>query len=270
MHCTDHSLSIDEPLAGSAAESIHTWILIEYPRSWPTRIKVADLDLPENCRELLKVSAMKPGHKCLLIRQPKRSTTRIFWVDDSGSRVADQHSDADWSLESTDGWQAHDLPFLLVCNHGSRDRCCGTLGGLVFAKLHRERPDWVWQSSHLGGHRFAPVALSLPDGMLYGRIPLERCLELLNCVEEGSLWSPEYRRGSTRESKAIQALQIHLAKHFPSSRIVDVLQSEKVISADVEADGKRLSVSVSYRAIGSIQVSCGDPAEKEIGAWLVG
>ena len=32
----------------------------------------------------------------------------------------------------------------------------------------------MWESSHLGGHRFAPTALVLPTGYLYGHLDL-RC-----------------------------------------------------------------------------------------------
>ena len=28
----------------------------------------------------------------------------------------------------------------------------------------------IWQASHIGGHRFAPTAIALPDGRYYGRL----------------------------------------------------------------------------------------------------
>ena len=30
----------------------------------------------------------------------------------------------------------------------------------------------IWRSSHIGGHRFAPTAITLPDGRYYGRLSL--------------------------------------------------------------------------------------------------
>jgi uncharacterized tellurite resistance protein B-like protein len=57
-------------------------------------------------------------------------------------------------------------PLLLVCTHGSRDRCCGSLGVPLAQGLKGE----VWQVSHLGGHRFAPTLWELPSWKVYGRV----------------------------------------------------------------------------------------------------
>ncbi len=58
---------------------------------------------------------------------------------------------------------------VLVCGHGSRDVCCGRLGPRLVADLD-DVPDEVslWRSSHLGGHRYAPTALSFPEGAYWG------------------------------------------------------------------------------------------------------
>lgn len=66
-------------------------------------------------------------------------------------------------------------PLVLVCTHGRRDACCARLGiGLytevLAAATLQGASDRVWQSSHLGGHRFAPVATTFPDGLSYGRV----------------------------------------------------------------------------------------------------
>lgn len=59
---------------------------------------------------------------------------------------------------------------LLVCTHGTRDRCCATFGYPVYNQLRRtfdqdaSGANRVWRVSHLGGHRFAPTVLDLPDG----------------------------------------------------------------------------------------------------------
>ena len=58
---------------------------------------------------------------------------------------------------------------LLVCTHGARDRCCGALGTRLFGQL---QPDGsgprTWRTSHTGGHRFAPTAVLLPEGTMWG------------------------------------------------------------------------------------------------------
>ena len=55
---------------------------------------------------------------------------------------------------------------VLVCTHGARDVCCGSDGMRLYGALVAlDLPDVrVWRTSHTGGHRFAPTALTFPDG----------------------------------------------------------------------------------------------------------
>jgi hypothetical protein len=65
---------------------------------------------------------------------------------------------------------------VLVCTHGTRDRCCATFGYPVYNRLRRafERDSSgssrVWRVSHLGGHRFAPTLIDLPDGRSWAHL----------------------------------------------------------------------------------------------------
>lgn len=66
---------------------------------------------------------------------------------------------------------------LLVCTHGKRDVCCGTYGVAVHEALTggigpEGRADGVrlWRTSHTGGHRFAPTALTFPDGYAWAHL----------------------------------------------------------------------------------------------------
>ena len=66
---------------------------------------------------------------------------------------------------ATSGERADDV---LVCGHGSRDRCCGSRDALALTALAQGHP--VRRTSHLGGHRFAPTALLLPEGTAWGSL----------------------------------------------------------------------------------------------------
>jgi hypothetical protein len=60
---------------------------------------------------------------------------------------------------------------LLVCTHGSRDGCCGSLGtdlALRLAAVPALPGIRHWRTSHTGGHRFAPTFLLLPQGTSWG------------------------------------------------------------------------------------------------------
>jgi hypothetical protein len=63
---------------------------------------------------------------------------------------------------------------ILVCTHGSYDKCCARYGNSFYfhananiSQLNVENVR-IWQSTHIGGHRFAPTAIDLPEGRYYG------------------------------------------------------------------------------------------------------
>jgi hypothetical protein len=56
---------------------------------------------------------------------------------------------------------------VLVCTHGARDRCCGSLGTALHRSLRAPELVQVHRTSHLGGHRFAPTAVVLPSGTVW-------------------------------------------------------------------------------------------------------
>jgi hypothetical protein len=61
---------------------------------------------------------------------------------------------------------------VLVCTHGSRDVCCGSDGIGVYRDLAgKDLPGVrVWRTSHTGGHRFAPTAVTFPDGRAWASV----------------------------------------------------------------------------------------------------
>ena len=48
-----------------------------------------------------------------------------------------------------------DDPLYLVCTHGKRNVCCARLGGPLAQALAARHPGQVWETTHVGGHRFA-------------------------------------------------------------------------------------------------------------------
>ncbi|HUW77118.1 MAG TPA: sucrase ferredoxin [Candidatus Nanopelagicaceae bacterium] len=58
-------------------------------------------------------------------------------------------------------------PVTLICTNGKRDICCA-LEGRRLLNLLESQGEVAWESTHLGGHRFAPSRLTLPDGRMYG------------------------------------------------------------------------------------------------------
>ena len=68
---------------------------------------------------------------------------------------------------------------IFVCSHGSHDTCCATFGYVVFEALRNQYSRGeggalrVFQSSHIGGHRFSPNILDMPEGRNWVRLGVE-------------------------------------------------------------------------------------------------
>ncbi|MFM7885497.1 MAG: sucrase ferredoxin [Pseudanabaena sp.] len=85
---------------------------------------------------------------------------------------------------------------ILVCTHGSHDKCCAKYGipfyreALSVARDSHLADIHVWQSSHFGGHRFAPTAIDFPEGRYYGGLDQNTFSSILmrtgdiNCIRE--------------------------------------------------------------------------------------
>jgi len=78
-------------------------------------------------------------------------------------------------------------PILLVCTNAKRDACCAVRGRPVAAYAAGQRPGQVWECTHLGGHRFAPTAVTLPLGASYGRLDGPAAVAALDAAGRGLL-----------------------------------------------------------------------------------
>jgi len=68
---------------------------------------------------------------------------------------------------------------VLICTQGSHDVCCGA-EGMDLAVAAGERLDVpVFRVSHTGGHRFAPTAMTLPDGRMWAHLSIEQLTTLM-------------------------------------------------------------------------------------------
>jgi hypothetical protein len=84
---------------------------------------------------------------------------------------------------------------ILVCTHGSQDKCCAKYGNPFYRQAKATIADLslpnvrVWQSSHFGGHRFAPTMIDFPEARYYGRLDQKSFLSILtrtgdiNCLK---------------------------------------------------------------------------------------
>ena len=57
-----------------------------------------------------------------------------------------------------------------VCTNGKHDICCAKLGTPFYDALSKQGVPHVWQTSHIGGHRFAATMYIFPYAICYGRL----------------------------------------------------------------------------------------------------
>jgi hypothetical protein len=74
---------------------------------------------------------------------------------------------------------------ILVCTHATIDAACGKFGYPLFVSLRNElvEPDAgtrVWRSSMIGGHRFAPTVLDLPEARYWGHLTDDSAASIAN------------------------------------------------------------------------------------------
>jgi hypothetical protein len=96
---------------------------------------------------------------------------------------------------------------VLICSHGRRDACCGTLGTRLAERLTvPELPELrVWRTSHTGGHRFAPTAMVLPEGTLWAYLDGELLCGIVTRTLDVDLAAGLYRGCTGLDAPEVQA-----------------------------------------------------------------
>lgn len=292
--CSAGSLAVGEPLAATAPTA-RAWILIEQPGPWG-RQALLDSHLDAELGQVLARRAADAGVTILLVRhggRPERSwnpADRRAWVAltaPGGMRLRegilpDPGQVLDWDLAAVATGhlpafgRRTDEPLLLVCTHSGRDACCAVHGRALMASLPAS--ERIWECSHLGGHRFAPTALSLPDGYAYGRLDAIAAQALGGAAERGRM-RLEDARGRTCLPAPLQAadLAVRTLIDETSADALDVLRilGDRAVPApantriDDEAvrcevrhrDGRAWTVDVLRDATGAVRIeSClGEP-----------
>lgn len=192
--CAAVSAQMAEALAGTAPRGV-AWIAVEDRGTWASRAVrdsaitwLHELDSRASALDVGVMLIRRPGragrepaahrHVILATTLPGRSSAEIFVLgQDEDLLHLDIEQLAAGHLPGRGDVVAD--PLLLVCTNGRRDPCCSVAGRALADRLSAANPQAVWECSHLGGHRFAPTALMLPSGYVYGRLTVEIGLALL-------------------------------------------------------------------------------------------
>jgi hypothetical protein len=200
--CAEVSAAADEPLAGTASRIDH-WLLIEYRGLWAPHPLAESALSPAVKDRLQQQRASLPRARLLFIRRPERRHHRELVCYFGRTRERDSRFTR-LELESHDelldvdftAWPGEPLnhPLLVVCTHGKRDRCCARYGRPFYDALRDlTEIDHVWQSTHVGGDRFAGNVVCFPEGLYFGRVGPADSWRLLEEYLAGRIHLTRYR-----------------------------------------------------------------------------
>ncbi|MFD0905807.1 sucrase ferredoxin [Actinomadura sediminis] len=220
-HCPG-SHTGERPCLASATTKARSWLLIEHPGPWPERVE--DIAGPAPVVRALR-AALRAGVRPQLIRRAGRrrdvppmqvyaafSQGDRVWME--GREVADAGELDALDLDALAAGRSPGLgapvadPVLLVCTHGKRNACCARTGAPLARSLASRFGPLVWETTHVGGDRFAANLVCLPHGFYYGDLGETEAVAAVDAYLRGEVVLDRLR-GRAGTPEPVQA-----AEHF--------------------------------------------------------
>jgi hypothetical protein len=255
--CSSLARAAHEPPAGTASQAIG-YLVVEQPGSWG-RNAVASRLAPD-LADRLDAQAAEAAVKVLLVRRPghhpaeHRDRVEVLlahsgptpWLE-ACQLTPEELGRLDPALcaSPTPPGRGQRLrePRWLVCTHSRRDRCCASLGRPIADTLAAIDPEGTWESSHLGGHRFAGTMLVLPHGLVYGNLDVATAMRVVEAQRAGRVVT-EHLRGRSRLPKVAQVAEVAARRALDLDGIDDVEVTD-LPATGPEPDGSAVQVVVT-------------------------
>ena len=220
FYCSQLALESDEVMAGTAV-SAPVWILLEYRQLWQAKA-TDDNTLPVSVKTWLDEQVGAVNGRLQFIRQtpyPEQYTCFVSIPDAQNPRLyrfdfAEYEQLLTIDLAALVNGAARFAPYLtteplyLVCTNGKRDRCCAKFGMALYQAFCSVVETAVWQTTHLGGHRFAPTLMSFPEGVCYGQVTAKDIPSLVTAQKTGELCLPKLRGRGVYDKLATRTMWI--------------------------------------------------------------
>ncbi|MFC6881837.1 MULTISPECIES: sucrase ferredoxin [Actinomadura] len=281
-HCPG-SHSGERPCLASATAKARAWLLVEHPGPWPERIE--HLEAPEPLAEAIR-AALAHGIRPQLIRRTGRrravppSQVYVAYSDGpdvwlEGREIADPAELAGLDLAAVAAGRRPgfgepvDGPVLLVCTHGRRNACCARTGAPLARTLAGRFDPFVWETTHVGGDRFAANLVCLPHGLYYGDLGKAEAVRAVEAYLRGEVVLDRLR-GRAGLPEPAQAAE-HFARERTGALGIGAVTVESVtgsapFEAVVSVQGTR------YRIImeSAVQADpCGPDCGENLGTYIV-
>ena len=270
VYCSDLCLASGEPLLGTAGQ-VDAWLMLEYKPVWRAKA-TDDNDLAVPMKAWLERTVAAYAAKGLkarpqFIRRPELDTTDVSLFVGTDRQL--RHTQGDYAMIATldlpnghDALERIEEPHYFVCTNGQRDLCCARYGLPVYARLRELAGGRVWQTTHVGGHRFAPNVLALPQGALYGRVFADDVDAFFTTVEAGELAVPHLRGRASFPPVAQVAETL-----IDGARALHGINGDRV-TFETAAGPRSVSVRESDSAF-EVIASCGKTETETVFPWVV-
>ncbi|WP_169796942.1 sucrase ferredoxin [Janibacter corallicola] len=219
------------------------WLLVGHPGPWPR--KPIDAEPLTEVAGPLSKQLGRVGARLQLVRphgrveeavREGRTPLPVFLVDVRRGLVGRSTWHSPEDLVELAG-RFEDLPnpseepLFLVCTHGRKDVCCAISGRVVAAVLDDVLPGAVWETSHLGGDRFAGNVALLPEGSMYGRVDGDTAPRVVLDHLDGRVDLDRWR-GRSSWHPAAQVVVHRLLGEDPRVRLADLPDPHVEVLAD--------------------------------------
>jgi|TARA_B100001964_G_scaffold192517_1_gene215247 hypothetical protein len=184
--CSEHSQAIGLDPCGTAL-NIDAVFLIELPLPWPKPVFMhpdligleSIIDTSMGVTRVLTCQPRSNGQVTTVTVFCKEDATFDRWVFELESNdslmelietlISSKPKDITTSKQIKENKEA-----VLLCTQGSHDICCGSKGTRLAGQIEEQDNNIdLFKVSHLGGHRFSPTAMTLPDGRMWADLDLE-------------------------------------------------------------------------------------------------
>jgi len=166
-------------------------------------------------------------------------------------------------------------PLFLVCTHGKHDRCCARYGRPLYDAVREQVEEgWAWQSTHVGGDRFAGNLVALPDGVYYGRVEPSDAWPVIEASLAGRVHLPCYR-GRSCHGFASQAAELGVREEtgllgISDVRVRSIERAGGGWRAEVDAGGTVYDVDVRREEGEPTHLTCSTAALKRPNRYVAG
>ncbi|MGH9122026.1 MAG: sucrase ferredoxin [Acidimicrobiales bacterium] len=270
-----------DPVA--TAGSYELFLLVVLPLPWPSEI--ASHTALTGVAESLEAAALGRWRIQALVPAPAEAATRVvlYRRHPQGPRDGYERFETTYSAggltRAVESLLAGDSSSpggteLLLCTHGSRDVCCGSLGASLWGEVADLLPlgTKAWRTSHTGGHRFAPTAITFPDGRFWAYLDGPVVRAILERSKSPADLAAHYRGSAAVPSAPLQLAEreVLVREGWAFTEGTHSFESREdpdgTITASVTGErpvGSRLSYEIVLSPSGTLPIpDCGRPLEE--------